>query len=52
MSWIIGSDWDESEIEWAAEFTDFFEGWAVRKVFVGFSIVVFAFGNFGDGAVT
>lgn len=48
---VVGADGNETEIEGAAEGADFFEGGAGGEVGVFFAVVIFAFGEFGDGAV-
>jgi hypothetical protein len=48
---VVGPDGDETEIEGAAEGADFREGGTGGEVGVFFAVVVFAFGEFGDGAV-
>lgn len=47
---VVGPDGDEAEVEGAAEVADLFEGGAVREVVRG-GVVVFVFGEFGDGTV-
>jgi hypothetical protein len=43
MKELTGANWDHSEIEGTAKFTDLFEDRAVRQISVFFAVIVLSF---------